>query len=89
MTGFMSVWPWTWSGPRKGQGHGKFQKILFVAESMYKYLQRHIEAMQADDVRALFLFMGDLNGHHQEWFCSITTSHHGVAALHFANCIRL
>ena len=28
-----------------------------------------------------FLFVGDLNGHHQEWLCSTTTNLHGVAQL--------
>ena len=28
--------------------------------------------------------MGDLNGHHQEWLGSTTTSRHGVAAFEFA-----
>ena len=27
--------------------------------------------------------MGDLNGHHQEWFCSTTMNRHGVAAFDF------
>ena len=27
-------------------------------------------AVQADHVRASFLFVGDLNGHHQEWLGS-------------------
>ena len=40
--------------------------------------------MQADYVRASFLFVGDLNGHHQEWLGSTTTNHHGVAAIDFA-----
>ena len=40
--------------------------------------------MQAADARALFLFVGDLNGHHQEWLGSATTNRHGVAALNFA-----
>ena len=29
-------------------------------------------AVQAEDVRASFLFVGDLNGHHQEWLGSTT-----------------
>ena len=44
-------------------------------------------AVQAEDVRASFLFVGDLNGHHQEWLGSTTTirfSDHGVAAFDFA-----
>ena len=38
---------------------------------------------QAEDVRASFLFVGDLNGHRQEWLGSTTTNHHGVAAFDF------
>ena len=30
-----------------------------------------------------FLFAGDLNGHHQEWFGSTTTNHLGVASVDF------
>ena len=41
-------------------------------------------AVQAEDVCASFLFVGDLNGHHQEWLGSTTTNHHGVAAFDFA-----
>ena len=40
--------------------------------------------MQAVDARASFLFMGDLNGHHQEWLGSTTTNRHGVVAFDFA-----
>ena len=40
--------------------------------------------VQAEDVRASFLFAGDLNGHHQEWLGSTTTYRHGVAAFDFA-----
>ena len=41
-------------------------------------------AMQAEDVRASFMFAGDLNGHHQEWLGSTTSNRHGVAAFDFA-----
>ena len=41
-------------------------------------------AVQPADVRASFLFVGDLNGHHQELLGSTTTNSHGVAGLHFA-----
>ena len=41
-------------------------------------------AVHAEDVRASFLFVGDLNGHHQEWLCSTTTNCHGVATFDFA-----
>ena len=40
--------------------------------------------VQAEYVRTSFLFMGDLNGHHQEWLGSTTTNRHGVASLDFA-----
>ena len=29
------------------------------------------------------MFVGDLNGHHQEWLGSTTTNRHGVAAFDF------
>ena len=35
-------------------------------------------------MRASFLFVGDLNGHHQEWLGSTSTNRHGVAAIDFA-----
>ena len=41
-------------------------------------------AVQAEDVRALFQFVVDLNGHHQEWLGSTTTNQRGVAASDFA-----
>ena len=41
-------------------------------------------AVQAEDVRASFLFVGDLNGHHLEWLGSTTTNRHGVAAFDFS-----
>ena len=41
-------------------------------------------AVQAEDVPALFLFVGYLNDHHQEWLSSTTTNRHGVAAFDFA-----
>ena len=44
-------------------------------------------AVRAADQHALFLFVGDLNGHNQEWLGSTTSTtmnRHGVAALDFA-----
>ena len=41
-------------------------------------------AVQAKDVRASFLFVGDLNGHHQERLGSTTRNCHGVVAFDFA-----
>ena len=40
--------------------------------------------MQAEDVGPSFLFVGDLNGLHQEWLGSTTTNSHCVAAFDFA-----
>ena len=41
-------------------------------------------ALQAEDVRASFLFVGDLNGHNQEWLGSTTKNRHGVVSFYFA-----
>ena len=41
-------------------------------------------AVLSADVRASLLFVGDLNGHHQEWLGSTTTNRHGVAAFEIA-----
>ena len=48
-------------------------------DQIFDYLLASMAAVQAEDVRASFLFVGDLNGHHQEWLCSTTTNRHGVA----------
>ena len=47
-------------------------------------LQASMAAVQAEVIRASFLFVDDLNGHHQEWWGSTTTNLHGVAAFEFA-----
>ena len=39
--------------------------------------------MRTDHVRASFLFVGELNGHHQKWLGSMTMNCHGVAAFDF------
>ena len=41
-------------------------------------------AVKTEDIPASFLFVGDLNGHHQEWLGSTTTNSRGVAAFDFA-----
>ena len=41
-------------------------------------------AVQTQDIRASFLFVDDLNGHHQESLGSTTTNRHGVTAFDFA-----
>ena len=52
-------------------------------DCIYDCLLTSMAAAQAEDVRALFLFVGDLNGHHQEWLGSTTTNSHVVAAFYF------
>ena len=37
-------------------------------------------AVQAEDVRASYLFVGDLNCHRQEWLGSMKSNLHEVAA---------
>ena len=54
-------------------------------DRIYERLLTSMAAVQAEDVRASFLFVGDLNGHHQEWLGSTTTNSHGVAVFDFAS----
>ena len=53
-------------------------------DRIFYCLLASMAAVQAEDVRASFLFVGDLNGHHQEWLGSTTMNRHGVAAIDFA-----
>ena len=53
-------------------------------DRIFDCLLASMAAVQAEDARASFLFVGDLNGHHQEWLGSMTTNRHGVAAFDFA-----
>ena len=55
---------------------------------IYDCLLTSMAAVQAEVVRASFLFVGDLSGHHQEWLGSTTTNSNGVAAFDFAT-VRL
>ena len=55
-----------------------------LADRIFDSLLASMAAVQAEDVRASFLFVGDLNGYHQEWLGSTTTNCHGVAAFDFA-----
>ena len=52
-------------------------------DRIFDCLLASMAAVQAEDVCASFLFVGDLNGHHQEWLGSTTMTHHGVAAFDF------
>ena len=53
-------------------------------DRIFDGLLTSMAAVQAEDVHASFLFVGDLNGHHQGWLGSTTTNRHGVAAFDFA-----
>ena len=57
-------------------------------DRIYDCLLTSMAAVQAEDVRASFLFVFDLNGYHQEWLGSATTNSHGVAAFDVAT-VRL
>ena len=52
-------------------------------DRIYDCLLTSMAAVRAEDVRASFLFVGDLNGHHQELLGSTITNSHGVAAFDF------
>ena len=49
-------------------------------DRIFDCLPASMAAVQAEDVRASFLFVGDLNGHHQERLDSTTTNRHGVTS---------
>ena len=53
-------------------------------DRIFDCLLTSMAAVQAGDVRASLLFVGDLNGHYQEWLGSTTTNRHGAAAFDFA-----
>ena len=59
-------------------------RTLDLDYRIFYCLLASMTAVQAEDVRASFLFMSDLNGHHQEWLGSTTTNRDGVAAFDFA-----
>ena len=41
-----------------------------IDDRIFYCLLASMAAVQAEDIRASFLFVGDLNGYHQEWFGS-------------------
>ena len=56
-------------------------------DRLFDCLLASMAAVQAEDVLACFQFVGDLNGHHQEWLGSTKTNRHGVAAFDFATSL--
>ena len=73
---------------------GARQNLYDIVFSLYSNPDLHdrtfycllasMTTVQAEDIRASFLFVGDSNGHHQEWLGSNTTKCHGVAAFDYA-----
>ena len=57
-------------------------------DRIFDCLLASMAAVQAEDVRASFLFVGILNCHHQEWLGSTTKNRDGVAAFDFAAVSR-
>ena len=53
-------------------------------DRIFDCLLTSMAAVQAEDERASFRIVGDLNCHHQEWFGSTTTNRHGAAAFDVA-----
>ena len=47
-----------------------------VDDRIFDCLLASMAALQTEDICASFLFVGDLNGHHQEWLGSTTTNRH-------------
>ena len=52
---------------------------------IFDCLLASMAAVQAEDIRTCFLFVGDLNLHHQELLGSTTTNRHGVATFDIVN----
>ena len=54
-----------------GIGHNLYVFSLYsnpdLADRIFDSLLTSMAAVQAEDVRASFLFVGDLEGHHQEY----------------------
>ena len=53
-------------------------------DRIFYCLLASMAAVQAEDLGASFLFVGDFNGLHQEWLGSTAMNRHGVAAFDFA-----
>ena len=50
-------------------------------DCIFYCLHASMATVEAEDVRASFLFVGNLNGHHQEWLGSMTMISHGMCLL--------
>ena len=55
-------------------------------DSIYDCLLNSMAYIQESDPKASFVFVGDVNAHHQDWLNSVSqTNQHGRAALDFSN----
>ena len=57
---------------------------LDLDDKIFDCLLTSMAAVQAQDVQASFMFVGDLNGHLHDWLGSTTMNRHGVAGFVFA-----
>ena len=56
---------------------------------IFDCLLASMASVQAEDILASLLFVGDLNGHHQEWLGLTTTIRYGIAAFDFATVVEI
>ena len=56
-----------------------------VDDRIFYCLPTSMAAVQSEDVDESFLFVSDLNDHHQEWMGSTNANRHGVASFDFAS----
>ena len=55
-----------------------------IDDRIFDCLLTSMADVQDENVHASFLFVGNLNRHHQEWLGSTTTNRHSDAAFDFA-----
>ena len=71
-------------GARKNLYVFSLNRNPHLDDPIFDCLLTQMAAVQAHDVCASLLFVGDLNDNNQEWLGSITTYRPGVAAFEFA-----
>ena len=59
-----------------------------IDDGIFDCLLALVAAVQGEDIRASFLFVGDLDGNHQEWLGSTTTNRYGVTHFDFNQSIN-
>ena len=62
---------------------------LDLDDQIIRCLPSSMAAVQAEEVRASFLTVSDMNGDHQEWFGSTTSNPDGVAGFDFEKLFGL